>query len=71
MRPHAVSKRASLPIGLPSHSSPTLSSNPPSHQARYVVERADADLWLKVLDENNKNRKSLVDQVCVWGGGEV
>ena len=36
-----------------------------------MVERADADLWLKVLDENNKNRKSLVDQVCVWGGGEV
>ncbi|GAX80055.1 hypothetical protein CEUSTIGMA_g7494.t1 [Chlamydomonas eustigma] len=32
-------------------------------QARYVVERADAELWLKVLDEGNKNRKSLVDQV--------
>lgn len=32
-------------------------------QARYVVERADADLWLKVLDESNTARKSLVDQV--------
>ena len=27
------------------------------------MERADGDLWLKVLDESNKSRKSLVDQV--------
>ena len=32
-------------------------------QARYVVERGDAALWHKVLDENNPDRKSLVDQV--------
>eukprot|EP00798_Chlamydomonas_sp_ICE-L_P023296 gene23296-30532_t len=35
-------------------------------QARYVVERSDMDLWLKVLDPdsaNSENRKSLVDQV--------
>lgn len=32
-------------------------------QARYIVERGDMDLWLKVLDESNPHRKSLVDQV--------
>ena len=38
------------------------------NQARYIVERADVELWLKVLDESNKHRKSLVDQVG-WLGG--
>jgi clathrin heavy chain len=33
------------------------------NQARYIVERADLELWLKVLDESNPHRKSLVDQV--------
>mmetsp|Transcript_17321 Transcript_17321/g.52085 ORF Transcript_17321/g.52085 Transcript_17321/m.52085 type:complete len:1674 (-) Transcript_17321:219-5240(-) len=32
-------------------------------QARYIVERADMDLWLRVLEPDNPNRKSLVDQV--------
>lgn len=34
-------------------------------QARYVVERSDADLWLRVLEESNPHRKTLVDQVRV------
>mmetsp|Transcript_18521 Transcript_18521/g.52003 ORF Transcript_18521/g.52003 Transcript_18521/m.52003 type:complete len:1694 (+) Transcript_18521:108-5189(+) len=32
-------------------------------QARYVVERGDGALWLKVLDEGNPDRRSLIDQV--------
>lgn len=32
-------------------------------QARYIVERSDGDLWLKVLDTENPNRRSLIDQV--------
>ncbi|KAF5839265.1 clathrin heavy chain 2 [Dunaliella salina] len=32
-------------------------------QARYVVERGDGALWLKVLDESNPDRRSLIDQV--------
>lgn len=32
-------------------------------QARYVVERCDAELWMKVLEDGNKGRKSLIDQV--------
>ncbi|KAI5296442.1 hypothetical protein KEM56_005447, partial [Ascosphaera pollenicola] len=32
-------------------------------QARYLVERADRDLWLFVLSENNVHRRSVVDQV--------
>ena len=32
-------------------------------QARYIVERMDHELWLKVLDENNKYRRQLIDQV--------
>ena len=32
-------------------------------QARYVVERMDAELWGKVLDENSKHRRQLIDQV--------
>lgn len=32
-------------------------------QARYVVERADQELWLTVLDESNTSRRSLIDQV--------
>ena len=42
-------------------------------QARYVVERADADLWGKVLDEGNEGRRALVDQVRSrreQGGGD-
>lgn len=33
-------------------------------QARYIVERSDADLWLSVLGDDNKFRRQLVDQVC-------
>merc|ERR1711959_699398 len=32
-------------------------------QARYVVERMDADLWAKVLDPENEYRRQLIDQV--------
>ncbi|KAK7204827.1 armadillo-type protein [Myxozyma melibiosi] len=33
------------------------------HQARYLVARADAELWALVLNENNIHRRQLVDQV--------
>jgi clathrin heavy chain len=36
-------------------------------QARYVVDRSDNDLWMKVLDEENKFRRSLIDQVRAVG----
>lgn len=32
-------------------------------QARYVVERADNELWAKALDSGNKHRRQLIDQV--------
>ncbi|KAG6533335.1 hypothetical protein ZIOFF_007202 [Zingiber officinale] len=32
-------------------------------QARYVVERMDADLWEKVLQPENEYRRQLIDQV--------
>jgi len=32
-------------------------------QARYVVERQDTELWGKVLQEDNKHRRQLIDQV--------
>ncbi|KAF3449311.1 hypothetical protein FNV43_RR10039 [Rhamnella rubrinervis] len=32
-------------------------------QARYVVERMDCDLWKKVLDPENEQRRHLIDQV--------
>ncbi|KAJ5373873.1 Clathrin heavy chain [Penicillium concentricum] len=32
-------------------------------QARYLVERADPEIWSFVLSENNEGRRSLVDQV--------
>ena len=32
-------------------------------QARYLIERADAEIWSYVLSENNIHRRSLVDQV--------
>lgn len=32
-------------------------------QARYIVERSDGALWLKVLTESNPDRKSLIEQV--------
>ena len=34
------------------------------HQARYLVRRRDASLWQHVLQENNENRRELIDQVC-------
>ncbi|KAF5100343.1 hypothetical protein D0Z00_001311 [Geotrichum galactomycetum] len=33
------------------------------HQARYLVSRADTDLWAFTLAEDNIHRRSLVDQV--------
>lgn len=32
-------------------------------QARYLVERQDAELWAKVLDESNTYKRQLIDQV--------
>ncbi|KAH9902039.1 clathrin heavy chain [Xylariomycetidae sp. FL2044] len=32
-------------------------------QARYLLERADRDLWTFVLSENNIHRRSVIDQV--------
>jgi hypothetical protein len=32
-------------------------------QARYLLERADSEIWDYVLSPNNNNRRSLVDQV--------
>ncbi|KAI6378385.1 hypothetical protein MCOR25_002254 [Pyricularia grisea] len=32
-------------------------------QARYLLERADRELWMFVLSENNIHRRSVVDQV--------
>ncbi|KAK3629435.1 Clathrin heavy chain [Elasticomyces elasticus] len=32
-------------------------------QARYLVERGDAEIWAYVLSENNAHRRALVDQV--------
>jgi len=32
-------------------------------QARYLLERADQELWMFVLSENNLHRRSVVDQV--------
>ena len=32
-------------------------------QARYLLERADSEIWTFVLNENNVHRRSLVDQV--------
>jgi len=33
------------------------------HQARYLVERQDQDLWAHVLNDSNENKRSLIDQV--------
>ncbi|AEO66194.1 88878c0b-bf59-4b83-8599-8676777a870a [Thermothielavioides terrestris] len=32
-------------------------------QARYLLERADRELWMFVLSENNLHRRSVIDQV--------
>lgn len=32
-------------------------------QARYLLERADTELWAFVLSPNNMHRRSVVDQV--------
>jgi hypothetical protein len=32
-------------------------------QARYLLERADSEIWDYVLSPNNNHRRSLVDQV--------
>jgi len=33
------------------------------HQARYLVERQDQELWAYVLDDKNEYRRSVIDQV--------
>eukprot|EP01111_Echinosteliopsis_oligospora_P009445 TRINITY_DN2769_c0_g1_i2.p1 TRINITY_DN2769_c0_g1~~TRINITY_DN2769_c0_g1_i2.p1 ORF type:complete len:1719 (-),score=461.34 TRINITY_DN2769_c0_g1_i2:59-5215(-) len=33
------------------------------HQARYLVERQDQDLWAHVLNDSNEFKRSLIDQV--------
>lgn len=37
-------------------------------QARYIVERADTGLWLKVLAEDNEHRRPLIDQAREGAG---
>lgn len=32
-------------------------------QARYLIEKRDQDLWVKVLSEDNVHRRALIDQV--------
>ena len=32
-------------------------------QARYLIDRADSEIWSYVLSDNNIHRRSLVDQV--------
>jgi clathrin heavy chain len=32
-------------------------------QARYIVDRSDYELWIKVLDVENTYRRQLIDQV--------
>lgn len=34
-------------------------------EARYLVRRRDPDLWAAVLQEDNKFRRQLIDQVIV------
>jgi hypothetical protein len=34
-------------------------------QSRYIVDRMDNELWAKALDEQNKFRRQLIDQVSV------
>ena len=38
------------------------SGTPAQVQARYIVERMDAPLWGKVLEEENPFRRQLIDQ---------
>ncbi|KAI8074164.1 putative CHC1-clathrin heavy chain [Gongronella butleri] len=33
------------------------------HQARYLVQRRDQELWATVLQENNVHRRDLIDQI--------
>lgn len=33
------------------------------HQARYLVQRRDPELWAHVLQENNEHRRDVIDQV--------
>lgn len=40
-------------------------------QARYLLERADTELWAFVLSENNMHRRSVVDQVISTAVPEV
>ncbi len=41
------------------------------HQARYLVERQDAELWAKVLTEENEFRRQVIDQVVQTALPEV
>eukprot|EP00027_Filamoeba_sp_ATCC50430_P011479 CAMPEP_0168551566 /NCGR_PEP_ID=MMETSP0413-20121227/6241_1 /TAXON_ID=136452 /ORGANISM="Filamoeba nolandi, Strain NC-AS-23-1" /LENGTH=1709 /DNA_ID=CAMNT_0008582101 /DNA_START=58 /DNA_END=5187 /DNA_ORIENTATION=- len=41
------------------------------HQARYLVQRQDADLWARVLNDQNEFRKQLVDAVVQTALPEV
>jgi clathrin heavy chain len=40
-------------------------------QARYLLERADSEIWSYVLSENNIHRRSVVDQVIAVAVPEV
>jgi clathrin heavy chain len=41
------------------------------HQARYLVERRDPDLWARVLTQENEFRRAVVDQVVQTALPEV
>eukprot|EP01118_Nematostelium_gracile_P004199 TRINITY_DN1492_c0_g1_i3.p1 TRINITY_DN1492_c0_g1~~TRINITY_DN1492_c0_g1_i3.p1 ORF type:complete len:1689 (-),score=583.76 TRINITY_DN1492_c0_g1_i3:132-5015(-) len=41
------------------------------HQARYLVERQDQDLWAKVLNDENEFKRSVIDQVVQTALPEV
>jgi len=41
------------------------------HQARYLVERQDAELWAKVLHDENEYKRQVIDQVVQTALPEV
>lgn len=41
------------------------------HQARYLVERQDAELWAMVLNEENEFKRQVIDQVVQTALPEV
>lgn len=71
LRPHRPAAWWSGPTRYPRALPPAVCTNAlllyPPPQARYVVERADMDLWLRLLADDNASRKALIDQVRPGG----